>query len=113
MHRLKLANIKLETDNCEFSPYEVSHLGHIIDQDDIRSNPKKIMTVRRFPIPKKKKHIKQYLGISGFCRKCIGRFSHIAHLLTHLLKKDVPFDWSKEQDAAFNTLKNVLCEEPL
>ena len=33
--------------------------------------------------------------------------------LNQLLKKDIPFDWTEKQQAAFDILKPKLCEEAL
>ena len=51
MERLITANLKLQPDKCEFLLPEVAYLGHIIDKDGIRPDPKKLEAVKNFPIP--------------------------------------------------------------
>ena len=88
-------------------------LGHIIDKNGVRPDPKKIKSVQEFPRPKNEKNIKQFLGLAGYYRRFIENFSKIASPLTQLLKKDTPFVWTEKQQVAFDTLKQKLCEEPL
>ena len=51
--------------------------------------------------------------MSGFYRKFIKDYATIAKPLTNLLKKGEPFIWEIEQESAFNTLKQKLCEYPI
>ncbi|XP_043475954.1 uncharacterized protein LOC122507359 [Leptopilina heterotoma] len=111
--RLRNANLHLQPDKCEFLRPEVGYLGHIIDKNGVRPDPRKIIAVKNFPIPKTTKNIKQFLGLAGYYRRFIENFSKIAHPLNQLLKKDTPFIWSDKQQLAFDTLKQHLCEEPL
>lgn len=53
--RLHHANLKLQPDKCEFLRTEVIYLGHIIDKDGVRPDPKKTMAV---------KNIKKIPGLS-------------------------------------------------
>ena len=49
----------------------------------------------------------------GYYRKFIPKYSDIAHPLTNLTRKDVPFEWSKACQAAFEMLKEYLLKEPI
>ena len=44
--RLSTANLKLQPDKCEFLRPEVAYLGHIIDKEGVRPDPKKIESVK-------------------------------------------------------------------
>ena len=113
MERLSAANLELQTEKCEFSRPEVAYLGHIIDKEGGRPDPKKISAVKNFPIPRNPNNIKQFLGLAGYYRRFIDGFYKIATHLNQLLKKYVKFNWSEKQQEAFELLKEKLCEEPL
>ncbi|XP_071728242.1 uncharacterized protein [Rutidosis leptorrhynchoides] len=49
----------------------------------------------------------------GYYRRFIKDFSKIAGLLTKLTRKDVSFQWGDEQEKAFQTLKQLLCQAPI
>ncbi|CAK9832061.1 Retrovirus-related Pol polyprotein from transposon 17.6 [Anthophora retusa] len=111
--RLRRANLKLQPDKCEFLRTEVANLGHVIGRDGVKPDPRNVEAVRAFPVPETTKNIKQFLGLAGYYRRFIPKFSHIAKPLTTLLKKDAKFEWRTEQERSFNTLREMLCTEPI
>lgn len=111
--RLREANLKLQPDKCEFLRREVAYLGHVITDKGVSPNPEKVKAISQFPTPKTPKDIKSFLGLTGYYRRFIENFSHITKPLTSLLKKDVTFNWSHEQEHSFNTLKQKLMSAPL
>ncbi|CAK9796275.1 Retrovirus-related Pol polyprotein from transposon 17.6 [Anthophora plagiata] len=111
--RLRRANLKLQSSKCSFLRREVAYLGHVISDEGVKPCPTKISAVRNFPRPKNAKSVREFLGLAGYYRRFIDKFSHIAKPLTALLRKDTKFEWSAAQERAFETLRNVLCTEPV
>lgn len=111
--RLDKANLTLQPEKCIFLRKEVNYLGHVITQEGVKPDPKKVEAVRKFPCPRNAKNVKQFLGLAGYYRRFIPQFSIISKPLTFLLKNDVKFQWTEAQDESFNKLKNILCTEPL
>lgn len=112
MARLRAGKLVLQSEKCEFLRHEVVYLGHIITEDGVRPDPQKIAAVRNFPVPRNQKNVRQFLGLAGYYRRFIENFSKIASPLSNLLKKDVSFVWKKQQEA-FETLRELLCKEPI
>ncbi|GKE34333.1 reverse transcriptase domain-containing protein, partial [Tanacetum coccineum] len=52
-------------------------------------------------------------GYAGFYRRLLKDFSQIARLMTQLLVKDAPFNFSEECIQAFDTLKRELTQAPI
>ena len=102
---LRKANLHLQPDKCELLRSEIGCLGHIIDKNGVRPDPKKIIAAKEFPVPKTQKNVKQYLGLIGYYRRFIEGFSKIANPFNKLLKKDTPFIWTDKQQIAFDILK--------
>ncbi|KAL4088757.1 hypothetical protein QTP88_023841 [Uroleucon formosanum] len=111
--RLRMHNLKIQPDKCEFVKRECIYLGYVISETGIRPDPKKIQAVLGFPEPKNVKQIKSFLGLSGYYRKYIKNDSAIAKPITNLLKNNVEFNWSDECDRTFGKLKHALCTEPV
>lgn len=111
--RLKLNNLKLQPDKCEFLRREVSYLGHVITSDGVKPNPDKVSAINNFPVPVDQKSIKIFLGLVGYYRKFISNFAQIAKPLTLLLKKDTPFVWTDKQQISFDTFRTILMNQPL
>lgn len=106
--RLQENNLKLQPDKCEFMRKEVAYLGHVITNQGVLPDPEKTKTIEQFPVPKKQKDIKSFLGLVGYYRRFIENFSKLTKPLTRLLKKDNPFIWTNEQQESFDTLRKLL-----
>ena len=65
------------------------------------------------PPPTDLTETRKFLGFVGYYRKFIPKYSDIAHPLTNLTRKDIPFEWSKACQAAFEMLKEYLLKEPI
>jgi len=89
--RLKIHNLKIQPNKCEFLKRECLYLGHIITEDGIKPYPKKIKSVLEFSVPINVKNIKSFLGLSGYYRKFINSYSSLAKQITNLLKKGIKF----------------------
>lgn len=113
LERLRKFNMRLHPDKCEFLRKECCYLGHIITENGVKPDPKKIDIVQNFPVPKNQKQIKSFLGLIGYYRKFVENFSKIAKPLTELLKKNKEFIWTSLQQNAFEILKNILTTKPL
>jgi len=113
MKRLSEANLFLQSDKSEFLKSEVIYLGHIITENGVRPDFKKIIAVKNFPILKTRKNIKQFLGLAGYYHRFIENFSKVAKPLLDLTKQSVAFKWKQEQQEAFNKLREILCSEPI
>ena len=74
---------------------------------------KKIEVIRNYPSPTNPKCIKRFLGIIGYYRPFIRNFATIAYPLTRLLRKDVKFQWTPEEESAFQDLKSRLTKAPI
>ena len=65
------------------------------------------------PAPKNPKKVKQFLGLVGYYRKFVPRFTDISRVPTHLTKKDVEFKWTPEYENCFQILKDFLQQAPI
>ncbi|GKC85828.1 putative reverse transcriptase domain-containing protein [Tanacetum coccineum] len=70
---------------CEFWLQEVHFLDHVVNSE----------------------------GLAGYYRQFIVNFSKIAKPLTLLTQKNKKFEWGDEQENAFRTLKDMLCDAPI
>ena len=94
-----------------FAISEVEYLGHIISRG-VKTNPKKIVAMVDWPVPKSLKALSGFLGLAGYYRKFIKGYGQIASPLTALLKNDA-FLWSDKDEKAFEELKAVVSQPPM
>ena len=101
---LREVGLKVKWSKCDFFKSEIHYLGHLISPDGISSLPNKLDCIQHMPAPKNAKEIKQFLGLTGYCRKFVPRFA---------AKKDKKFEWTPACQKSFNLLKETLCGEPV
>ena len=75
--------------------------------------PEKLACIKDMPPPKTPKEVKQFLGLIGYYRKFMPRFSDLARPLNVLTRKDVPFKWTHVCQESFELLKTCLMTEPI
>ncbi|KAM2876594.1 hypothetical protein COP2_019579 [Malus domestica] len=83
-------------------------LVHIISEKGIEVDKSKIDLVRHLPSPTSVREVRSFLSHAGFYRRFIKDFSKIAQPLCRLLQKEVAFEFNKEYETAFKTLKDML-----
>ncbi|GJY38080.1 putative reverse transcriptase domain-containing protein [Tanacetum coccineum] len=88
---------------------EVQFLGHVINGDGIHVDPSKIKAVKNWKAPRTPSKVHSFLGLATYYRRFIEDFSKIAKPLTLLTQKSKTYDWGEEQENAFQTLKDKLC----
>jgi hypothetical protein len=98
---------------CELWISEVLFLGHIINQEGLAVDPKKVAAILDWKAPKDARGIKSFIGMAGYYRRFIEGFSKIARLMAALLAKKVEFKWTPACQKSFETLKEKLTTSPV
>jgi hypothetical protein len=88
-------------------------LGHVIFERGIKVDKSKVETVEQLPPPTDVKSLRSFLGHARFYIRFIKDFSKITLPLTHLLQKDVAFDFDEKCLAEFRTLEGALVSAPI
>ncbi|WPJ61331.1 hypothetical protein SMAC4_13443 [Sordaria macrospora] len=109
---LEKAGLSVNPKKSEFHKKQVDFLGYRISPGQIRMDPAKIKDIAEWPAPTTVTGVRGFLGFN-FYRQFIKGFGGIAKPLNDLTKKDVPFIWSKKCDEAFNTLKQMMLDDPI
>ncbi|GJY51222.1 putative nucleotidyltransferase, ribonuclease H [Tanacetum coccineum] len=94
---LKEEKLYVKFSKFEFWLQEVQFLGHVINGNGIHVDPK----------------VRSFLGLAGYYRWFIEKFSKIAKSLTILTQKSKTLDWGEEQKRAFQNIKDKLCNAPV
>ncbi|KAL5596424.1 uncharacterized protein BROUX77_007108 [Berkeleyomyces rouxiae] len=111
--KLAQASLFVKGEKCEFDKTETTFVGFVISADALKMDPAKVAAVREWEAPRTVKGVQSFLGFANFYRRFIRDFSRICTPLFELTKKTQSFVWSSECEAAFHTLKDLFCSEPI
>ena len=90
--RLRAADLKLKEVKCNFLKRHLQYLGHILLGEGITPLSERLISIQEMLPPKTPKEIKQFLGLIGYYRKVVPRFSDLARPLNALTRKNVEFN---------------------
>ncbi|GJW17840.1 putative reverse transcriptase domain-containing protein [Tanacetum coccineum] len=110
---LKKERLNAKFSKCDFWLDSVQFLGHVIDSNSVHVDPAKIEAIKSWVVPKTPTEVRQFLGLAGYYRMFIEGFSLIYKPLTKLTQKNKKYEWGKEEEEAFQTLKKKLCSAPI
>ena len=113
--RLRDAGLTAKPKKCQFGMSQCVYLGHVVGDGVVQPEQSKIEAVESFPVPRTKKQVHSFLGLTGYYRKFIPDYAAIATPLTDLTRKTAPTRvvWSADCDTAFKELKGLLCSCPV
>ncbi|XP_070054855.1 uncharacterized mitochondrial protein AtMg00860-like [Nicotiana tomentosiformis] len=69
---------------CKFWLDSVTFLGHVVSEEGIQVDPKKIEAVQNWPRSTSAMEIQSFLGLAGYYRQFVEGFSSIEALLSRL-----------------------------
>src|SRR5271168_2990812 len=113
LQRLAENDLFVKPEKCTFKATEVNFLGMIVSAKGISMDEGKVQAIRNWPIPRKLKEVRAFLGFGNFYRRFIQDFAKITRPLNDLTKKDQPWIWEEAQQDAFEKLKRAFTTAPI
>jgi hypothetical protein len=119
LERLRAYGLYVKLSKCAFGVEQVEFLGYVISANGVAMELSRVETIKDWPIPRSYYEVQVFLGFANFYRRFIERYSAIARPLTSLMKgsqngrKQGPFQWGKEQQQAFDKLRDAFVNAPV
>lgn len=85
-------------------------MSHRVDRYGVRTSPEKVKGIQNMPRPGNLKQVESLMGMVNYYGKFIENLSTIAAPLNSLRRKEVEFDWGKEQEEAFVKIKQKITD---
>lgn len=113
MRILQKHKLYAKLSTCSFVQDELMFLGHVVGQNGVRVDPKKVSVVKDWPVSRNRLQVQSFLGFANYFRKFMIGSAALVHLLHHLSKESVRLLWTKEYQEAFEGVKYALCTAPV
>jgi RNase H-like domain found in reverse transcriptase/Reverse transcriptase (RNA-dependent DNA polymerase)/Integrase zinc binding domain len=102
-------DLYFKAKKCKFRKLKIEYLGLVVEEGKLAMDPAKLKGILDLPAPKTVKEVQFFIVYHHFVKG----FSHLAHPIHDLLKKDKKFVWSEECQESFDQLKKQFTEEPV
>ena len=113
LETLRKERLYAKLSKCEFWLREVSFLRHIVSEEGIQVDPKKVEVIIEWKPPRNVTEVRSFLGLASYYRRFVKGFSMTATPMTRLPQKNVKFVWSEKCQASYEKLKAFLTEAPV
>ena len=110
---LSEAELRISLQKCQFFLDGLDFLGYRINEKGIKPTEEKLTTINEYPIPTNSHALRRFLGMAGYYRHLIPRFSDVTLPLTELIKKcpsSKSLNFSSEEILSFEQVKKLLGE---
>jgi Reverse transcriptase (RNA-dependent DNA polymerase) len=84
-------DLYFKAKKCEFRKPKIKYLGLVVEEEKLAMDPAKLKGILDWPAQKTVNEVRSFLGFGNFYRCFVKGFSHLAHPLNDLLKKDKEF----------------------
>ena len=113
LKRLEENNLYIKPEKCVWKARKIGFLEVIIGPNGIEIEVKKVNKVLSQSEPKNVKDIRKFLGLTNYYKRFIKDFSQVARPMNVLTRKNKKWQQGKEQQKAFDELKQVFITKPV
>ena len=111
MARFKKHNVKVNGSKCQFMTSKVIYMGYQVSDQGVHPVESKLEAIRKAPTPTNVSELRSFLGMINAYGIFVQELSSKMHPLFELLRHEIPWDWTKECDRAFQYAKGVISSD--
>ena len=108
LERLRNAGLKLKPKKCDLFAKSVLFLGHIVSDEGVATDPKKVKAVREWPVPVNQTEVRSFLGLCGYYRRFIKGYADIAKPLTRGDREGQTFYLDRRMSTCLREIKDKI-----
>ena len=113
LDRLRAHQLYAKISKCEFGKSKVEFLGHIVSNDGVAVDNKKIEAIQSWPPPQNIHDLRAFLGLANYYRRFVENYTKLTLPLTRMLKKGAAVSMGEEEMIAFLAVKEALTNAPV
>ena len=101
-------NVKLNVSDTEVGALVIETLGYVIRKGSYSPGERLTRAIAKMPAPRDAKELKSFLASCNVMRAHIPSYNGLTSALTNLVRKNVAWSWTIEQEQAFSRLKRAM-----
>jgi len=115
LDRISEAGLTVKKTKCHFATNRIQIFGHNVIDGLIYPDEDKVAAIAAWKTPKTKKELRSFLGLVGYFRQFVDKYSTIAYPLTELLRgtKHGKLTLTPTEQSAFDALRTALMNRPV
>ena len=106
-------DLHLNPDKVKINCKSVPFFGIVLTADGIKPDPKKVETIKKWPMPRNITELQSFLGSVNYLSRFIPGLSRLCKPLQVLIKKNSEYVWTDVYDRVFQELKDRVSEDCL
>lgn len=103
--------ITFNKEKCILNTETLEFYGYRFTTEGLKPTEEKVKAVKESKRPESKTEVRSFLGMIGYLSKFIPMFSSLTAPLRKLTHKETKFKWGKEEQHAFEELKNSITSD--
>ena len=111
LDRIQTFNLTLDPHKLQLYKPEIEYLGFKINEHGFAPSDKNVKKILSFPKPANQKQMKSLLGLTGFFRGNIDKYSDLVNPLIEITKQK-KFSWNENAEKAFKDLQDAILKQP-
>ena len=108
---LRKYNLKASPEKMQLAKTSLKYMGYQLSADGIKVEDERINVLKLIKPPTDLHSLRRVLGQFQYFSKTIPNYHQTIDPMRKLLKKDVPFKWTKECQAALDKVKEDLAKQ--
>ena len=113
LERCQERNIKLNREKFMFKCSQVPFIGHLLTREELKPDPQKVEAICNMPKPEDVQAVQRFVNTVKYLSRFLEDLSDLSEPLRRLTHKDVPWEWSQEQEEAFVKIKTAASTAPV
>ena len=113
LNQCRRIGLKLNLDKCIFKSTSIPFFGHVISDQGVKPDPKKMDAIRNMPTPTSKHELLSFLGLCNYLSVYVPNLSSILKPLRELTKKNIAFTWNSQYDKIHQQAKNYILDNAI
>ena len=110
LNQCRKVGLKLNADKCIFKATSIPFFGHVISDQGIKPDPRKVEEIKTMTTPMSKLELQSFLGLCNYLSICVPSLSSVLQPLCELTRKNTDFQWNSQYDTLYQCAKIHILE---